>query len=331
MNDTRDHSNNADRNENRESISFAWMWLWLLLITAATMYAYLEMTTLTGALLSGVPWFSEVPKRIAGSSGGQILLVAAWSLFWWRVVKVVVFLGSPLPFGMRVSWGRQDSGVGGRITHTVHIGDHDAYGSSYQGRFWYGAVFRAHPRSDKLIRSRLEHLVLALPFDRVLIVGEGRFMVAKKSHQERAKIHRQFADRYSKTKDAISPDRFRKDVAGHLKGAAKSLKAVEDYFEERRIIAALETEGETTTSMTSDEQQAIFAIGKKLSLNNTRSTSYTTTSGDELLLRLRKRGLVKGLRNLVRYLGGNSGYMHVELTTEGRRVYDEVERKLDKN
>ena len=328
MNDATGRSDKEERDSKKRLMSYAWMWLWFLLITAGSIYSFLALSSLAGALLSDVPWLSDAPKKISGSSAGMVLFLVALGVFWWRIVKVMVLLGSPLPFGIEVSWGRQDSGVRGRIAHLVHIGDHDVNRHSYRGKFWYGAVFRAHPRSDKLLRTRLEHLVLALPFGRVLMVGEGRFMLAKKSHKDRAIMHRQLADRYTKRNEAVTPDRFRKKVADNLAGATKSLKAVEDYFAEQRIIAALETEGEIPEELSKEEKLAIFAIGTKLSLNNIRSTDYVKTeSGAERLLRLRKRGLVKGLHGLTRYLGGNSGYMHVELTEEGRRTFDEVKRE----
>ena len=306
-------------------MSYAWMWLWLLLVTAVSIYSFFALSSLVSALLSDVPWLSDASQKIGATGTGKVLLFMAAVVFWWRIVKVTVLLGSPLPFGRMVSWGRQDSGVRGRIAHMVHIGDHDVYRDSYQGKFWYGAVFRAHPRSDKLLRTRLEHLVMALPIGWVLMVGEGRFMLAKKSHEERAKAYRQLADRYTERKEALSPDRFRKTVADNLAAATKSLKAVEDYFAERRIIAALEAEGEISEELSAEEKRAVFAIGTKLSSNNIRSTDYIKTeSGAELLLGLRKRGLVKGLRGLLRYLDGNSGYMHVEFTEEGWTTFGEV-------
>ena len=330
MSDVTDNSNKEGRDSKKAKMSYAWMWLWLLLITAGSIYSFLSLSSLASAVLSDAPWLSDASNKISGSGAGMVLLAMAGGVFWWRIVKVTVLLGSPFPFAMRVSWGRQELGVRGRIAHLVHIGDHDVYRDSYRGNFWYGAVFRAHPRSDKLLRTRLEHLVLALPFGRVLMVGEGRFMLAKKSHNERAKAHRQLADRYTKRKEALTPDRFRKNVVDSLAGTMKSLKAVEDYFAERRMIAALDAEGEIPEKLSQEEERAVFAIGTKLSSNNIRSTDYVKIeSGAELLLGLGKRGLVKGLRGLVRYLDGNSGYMHVQLTEEGLRVFGEVKRKYN--
>lgn len=328
MNDATDRSYEKERDSKKTLMSYAWMWVRLLLITAGAIYSFLALSSLAAALLSDVPWLSDAPKKISGSSVGMVLFVVALGVFWWRIVKVTVLLGSPFPFGMRASWGRQDSGVRGRITHLVHIGDYDVYRNPYRGKFWYGAVFRAHPRSDKLLRTRLEHLVLALPFGRVFMVGEGRFMIARKSHEDRAKVHRQIADRYTRTNEVLTPDRFRQKVARNLEGVMKSLQAVENDLAEQRIIAGLEAEGEIPEELSPEEQRAVFAIGTKLSLNNIRSTDYVKTeSGDELLLRLRKRGLVKGLHGLTRYQGGNSGYMQVELTEQGWNTFGEVQRE----
>ena len=43
------------------------------------------------------------------------------------------------------------------------------------GRLWFGVIARPHPSSDKLMRSRVEKLILVLPFKRALIVSESRF------------------------------------------------------------------------------------------------------------------------------------------------------------
>ena len=65
------------------------------------------------------------------------------------------------------------------------------YVDDYSGKFYYGAVFRAHPNSDKLMRSRLELLVLFIPLlDLTLIVQESRVYIRKWNHESRVKIYR---------------------------------------------------------------------------------------------------------------------------------------------
>ena len=61
-----------------------------------------------------------------------------------------------MPFGMTLSDGRENDGRSGRLVSRAFIGDLDVYKDDYRGRFFYGAIFRSHPSSDKIMRSRLE-------------------------------------------------------------------------------------------------------------------------------------------------------------------------------
>ena len=69
------------------------------------------------------------------------LKVFAGILFWWRVVKVVVLHGSPIPWGLTLASGRESGGVSGRLGHMASIED--------GGETWFGAVMWT-PASPKL-------------------------------------------------------------------------------------------------------------------------------------------------------------------------------------
>ena len=101
-----------------------------------------------------------------------------YTLFWWRVVKVFVLLGSPVSFGMKIVHGTR---MGRNITH-VHIGTTK---KKEQRDVLYGAIFRAHPNSDKLMRHRLEFLLLTLPVNRCLVVQESRILCPTLTPSER--------------------------------------------------------------------------------------------------------------------------------------------------
>ena len=56
--------------------------------------------------------------------------------------------GSPIPWGLNLSSGRENGGISGRRVHMASIED--------GGKTWFGAVMRAHRASDELMRTRLE-------------------------------------------------------------------------------------------------------------------------------------------------------------------------------
>ena len=105
-----------------------------------------------------------------------------YALFWWRVVKVYVLLGSPISFGMKIVHG---SRKGRGITH-VHIGTTKR---KEERNILYGAIFRAHPNSDKLMRHRLEFLVLAMPVRKTLVVQESRISFPTLTLEERTTLY----------------------------------------------------------------------------------------------------------------------------------------------
>ena len=128
------------------------------------------------------------------------------SLLWWRIVKVFVFQGSPFMMGMAgIDCGKEHKTTGrpidliwiGSMGADITLEDPDRFG----GQFWFFAAFRRHPKSDKLIRSRLLGLVLG-GFGRSLVIEESRIFLPKENHKNRL---RRFQDKYFRRYLAPNP------------------------------------------------------------------------------------------------------------------------------
>ena len=213
---------------------YGWLWIWLLLVSAISVFVFKEAFGIAVIALADVPGLSNAMDAKAASWLASFLVILGGLLFWWRMVKVLVFHGAPFTFGMQVVDGRQNSGTGGRRATMVFVGDYDAYSQSYDSVFLLGVVFRAHPSSDKLMRSRMELLIAALPFEHSLVIAESRLWVFKEAHGERAIHYRKHADNYTETVARNTPDSFRRDVA-------ESAKVVGDYF--KRISSTKRIDG----------------------------------------------------------------------------------------
>ena len=219
-------------------IAYGWLWIWFLVVLGASIFVYVQILHLTGEILP--PDWSKIAERIKPEAWNPLaedkwhwklaiaLKLIGGVLFCWRVVKVVVLHGAPYSPWLRLSAGREDSGVSGRIVHYSHIGDHNVYSQSFTGGFWFAAVFRAHPRSDKLVRTRLEFLIATLPFGRALVVEESRIFFTAWSDEERAKEYMKHRAKYVKMVEAMNPDRFRRDMVKHT-------KAISDHLKEQSI------------------------------------------------------------------------------------------------
>ena len=220
-------------------VAYGWMAALLLLITAAMLWTFPQVYDVLAERLTALFGLeaasSEATEQTEGTEHwiNNTLKWVAGVLFWWRAVKVLVLHGSPFPFWMEVSSGRQDNnGTGGRLATLVHIGD-DNTGVLHHGDFWFGAVFRAHPASDKIMRSRLALLIAAIPlFRRSLVVEESRVFLLKHTHEDRAEYFRSRSDRYLQSTEGMKPGAFRREIA-------RSAKAMERYFnaqtQEKRI------------------------------------------------------------------------------------------------
>ena len=197
-------------------LAYGWLWVYFILATLASVYIYIEALDFVKLLLSDYKVLSNALEIKKGNWIATSIQLIGGVLFCWRVVKVVVLHGSPIPFWMNVGWGRQDGGVTGRLVTMAHIGDNNAYSEPYTGEFWFGVIFRAHPSSDKIMRSRLEFLIAAMPCGWSLSIGEGRATLFKNDHKARAKVYRQRADRYSRTRDVMTPDAYRKKMVENM-------------------------------------------------------------------------------------------------------------------
>ena len=211
----------------RSYLAYAWFWIWLLAVSVIAVGAYsVTAGFLRDALLGLAPsTLTNAPdlREWVWTATNYIL----GALVWWRAVKVVVLHGSPIPFGIKLSDGRENNGKSGRLVSRAFIGDLDVYRGDYHGRFLYGGIFRSHPSSDKIMRSRLELLVLALPIGASLIVQESRLFLSMSDHERRARLFRRVFDKYGRKSESMSSDRFRNEVVRHL-------RAVGTYFEAER-------------------------------------------------------------------------------------------------
>ena len=212
-------------------VAYGWLWAWLLLVVAASAIIYREAVYLAAAIVTDIPAVSKamIARDVSATASLMSMLIVesvAWIggvLFCWRTVKVVVLHGSPYSPWLDTSSGREDRGVSGRVVHYSHIGDHAVHSSSFTGVFWFGVIFRAHPRSDKLVRTRLEFLIAALPFGRALFVEEGRVRFPKLDHSERARNYTDRRGKYARMIEFMSPDRFRRDMVRYAKAISDHL------------------------------------------------------------------------------------------------------------
>ncbi len=180
------------QDQTKDVIRYSWFWLWLLTVSVGVWYAYDSVLQTLPDLLASVLRIDHFVSDVdVDAPVWWLLQILLLILLWWRVIKVVVLHGSPVNIGLTISEGREDdSGQSGRMVHRVWIGDLNVHETEYKGQFWYGAVFRSHPSSDKLVRSRLELLLLALPFGCTLHVQESRVFIHKDGHQARARKYR---------------------------------------------------------------------------------------------------------------------------------------------
>lgn len=208
----------------RARLAYAWVWVWFAMVTAGSIYVYVEAIDMVEAWFADLPTLSSALKARADSWVGVVLKALAGVLLWWRITKVVVLQGAPFPFLMEIGQGRQEAGEGGRVTTFAHIGDMNVLREGYDGEFWFGAVFRAHPNSDKLVRNRLQLLIFSVPGGRSFLITESRFFLLKTSHRQRGKLYRRDADQYVRMKGHVSPSDFRREVVNGIKGMRGTLR-----------------------------------------------------------------------------------------------------------
>ena len=202
--------------DNKSRLAYGWQWLWFAMVGSASLWCYVQLVELISVVVWKLPALSAF-----GDATDEVVLTAlkmlAGALFCWRVVKVVVLHGSPIPWGLTLSSGRENGGVSGRRVHFASI--------EGVSKIWFGAVMRAHPASDKLMRTRLEFLIVALPFGWGLMVSESRILwISKSEEDKRHQYFRRFAGKYKKPSESKSPDQFRRNVADRLDEIAKRFR-----------------------------------------------------------------------------------------------------------
>ena len=197
-------------------IAYGWLWVYSIIVISASVYIYIEALDFVKLLLSDYSVLSNALEIKKGNWIATSIQLIGGVLFCWRVVKVVVLHGSPIPFWMKVRWGWQDGGVAGRLVTMVHIGDANINSKPQTGEFWFGVIFRAHPSSDKIMRSRLEFLIAAMPWGRSLIIGEGRTLLLKHDHITRIRFYAHRADMYSKTRELMTLDKYRNKMVENM-------------------------------------------------------------------------------------------------------------------
>ena len=157
-------------------VAYGWLWVWFALVGVLSQWLYWEFVDLIATIIVGFPVLSPALSASVNPQLALALKVVGGVLFSWRVVKVVVLHGSPIPWGLGVVLSARENRGRGRPVHITSIKNKD--------RIWFGAILRPHPRSDKLVRTRLEFLFLALPFRNALKVRESRLQWVRRVRRD---------------------------------------------------------------------------------------------------------------------------------------------------
>ena len=155
----------------------AYRWRWILLFI---------VSVLAGAVFWGIlgyvedlaEWVFDGPQPNDGIVANALKALAG-VLFWWRATKVSVFLGSPFSLGLTIGYLRENGYENGRPVTVVFIEDTHPRG------LLFGVVARSHPRSDKIVRNRVDLLMVALPRGRFLVVRGSRISIPKLTNSQR--------------------------------------------------------------------------------------------------------------------------------------------------
>ena len=141
-------------------------WVWLIVVSVVAAGIFYGVLDHLEELVEVILPLDENEKLPAG-----IVAIAlkglAGILFWWRVVKVMVFLGSPFRLGLAIGHLRENGAENGRPVRMTLI--------EGRGQLLLGVLARSHPRSDKLVRYRVEMLVLAMPRGRSFVMRGSSF------------------------------------------------------------------------------------------------------------------------------------------------------------
>ena len=176
----------------RYRLGLAYFWLMLLVLSYAGQYFYIALTDTLWNFLDEVSRPYEFPFNWANA----LLYIVGAVLLQWRFMKVIVLQGSPFPIGLDTAIGRENAGESGNMITSLWIGNLGEKKDDL--RLWYGAIFKAHPNSDKLVRSRLHFLIVAISSDWVLIVRESRLLITSIGHDERATRFNQIVQQFER-------------------------------------------------------------------------------------------------------------------------------------
>ena len=194
-------SNELSQNEKSAIYSRRWHFVgWWVTVVFATALAYGFYDTIgfyADVVAIHFPATAAVKESVSQRISSQVLAVVGGLLIWWRFVKVLAMQGSPFSWFVEMADGAEGPKQTGRKASMVFIGDTGIPIKEYKGEFWFGAVFRPHPRSDKLMRSRLELLLVYLCFGWTLVILDSRFSVYRMSHKNRANLYTSHWNQYT--------------------------------------------------------------------------------------------------------------------------------------
>ena len=222
-----------EKNVNQGLGIYCILWVRLAVVSVGVWWISTELIdVLSGVMLAVL----GVTDQIAKVANVVVIDLAFWEitwtqtlkalgivLLWWRAIKVLVLHGAPFTFGVSMTPGREDSGSKGRLVTLAHVGDDDVHGGGTRGKFWFGFVARSHPASDKLVRSRVELLSMALPCDLTFLVQEGKFFLFRQTHAERATKYRAVSDVYLNSGENMPQDRYRRRTVNALESIKKAV------------------------------------------------------------------------------------------------------------
>ena len=231
------------------------LWLRLVTVTAVSAWLYYEIVSFMGTrYIPGIFEYFGLEKTTEHWLV-FVLVASLYVLFCWRAIKVVVLLGSPFRFGMDRFTGTEFKGASGRPVYLVSIGEE----SSSSG-FYFGAIFKAHQKSDKLLRSRTETIILYIPIvGSTLLFLSGNLYWEKWNHSERSVFFTKQRAKYFETKRLGSePEDLSKKTTAELAKISSSLYAIQGNIEalttdtEDSFVALTESE-ETSLGIERDE------------------------------------------------------------------------------
>ena len=192
--------------------------LWILLISGLTIYTIYFLKDISYELVSIITYYFFLNEVLQGielnpllSASLEVLIIA---LLWWRVIKVLGLQGSPFPWFLNIMDGRENKGVSGRFVVCNYIGNINV---TSVPSLYHGSIFMRHPNSDKLIRSRLELLMFALPYGFVLIIRDSKIYLKKFTQSQRISYFNSISFQYLRSSVSTSEDKYRSDVVKHLR------------------------------------------------------------------------------------------------------------------